>query len=232
VVPSRHRSRVTRLSFRFANVCSTHYLVNVRRTCVAYRRLAHHSRLQREGVTSSCPFGSTGYAFEELITEMGVAFLCAFTRIHKELWHEGYIDSCSACSRITDRAIFRARGQTRITSEYLLNQQQQLKQHEQAGTQLSGLHAHSSSLMLRFHMYCLHRLVAPTELRSILISADGSAPFTKSPPRAGFLLCPKPSALKGEANRNASRSAHSVLRVCSHLRVTVGPASTAAQSLK
>jgi hypothetical protein len=131
------------------------------------------------------------------------------------------------------RAIFRVRGQTRITSEYLLNQQQQLKQHEQAGTdQLSGLHVHSSSLMLRFHMYCLHRLVAPTELRSILISADGSAPFTKSPPRAGFLLCPKPSALKGEANRIASRSAHSVLRVCSHLRVTVGPASTAAKSLK
>lgn len=42
--------------------------------------------------------------------------------------------------------------------------------------------------MLRFHMYCLHGLVAPPELRSILISADGSAPFAKSPPRAGFLL--------------------------------------------
>jgi antirestriction protein ArdC len=49
--------------------------------------------LQREGVTSSCPFGSPGYAFEELIAEMGAAFLCAYTGIQGELRHEGYIDS-------------------------------------------------------------------------------------------------------------------------------------------
>ncbi|WNZ80910.1 zincin-like metallopeptidase domain-containing protein [Pseudomonas sp. P105] len=27
----------------------------------------HHSRLQREGLTTSCPFGSRSYAFEEYI---------------------------------------------------------------------------------------------------------------------------------------------------------------------
>jgi len=88
----------------------------------------HHSRLQREGVTSSCPFGSPGYAFEELIAEMGAAFLCAYAGIQGEVRHEGYIDSWLSLLKTDKRAIFRASGQARSASEYMLNLEQQLKQ--------------------------------------------------------------------------------------------------------
>ena len=88
----------------------------------------HHARLQREGVTSACPFGSPGYAFEELIAEMGAAFLCAYAGIQGELRHEGYIDSWLSLLKADKRAIFRASGQARSASEYVLNLEQQLKQ--------------------------------------------------------------------------------------------------------
>lgn len=88
----------------------------------------HHARLQREGVTSSCPFGSPGYAFEELIAEMGAAFLCAYTGIQGELRHEGYIDSWLGLLKADKRAIFRASGQARSASEYVLNLERQPKQ--------------------------------------------------------------------------------------------------------
>lgn len=88
----------------------------------------HHSRLQREGVTSSCPFGSPGYVFEELIAEMGAAFLCAYAGIRGELRHEGYIDSWLGLLKADKRAIFRASGHARSASEYVLNLEQQLKQ--------------------------------------------------------------------------------------------------------
>ncbi|MEX5536977.1 zincin-like metallopeptidase domain-containing protein [Pseudomonas syringae] len=87
----------------------------------------HHARLQREGVTSPCPFGSPGYAFEELIAEMGAAFLCAYAGIKGELRHEGYIDSWLSLLKADKRAIFRASGHARSASEYVLNLEQQLK---------------------------------------------------------------------------------------------------------
>lgn len=88
----------------------------------------HHSRLKREGVTSPCPFGSPDYAFEELIAEMGAAFLCAYAGIQGELRHEGYIDSWLGLLKADNRAIFRASGQARCASEYVLNLEQQRKQ--------------------------------------------------------------------------------------------------------
>ncbi|SKA80307.1 Antirestriction protein ArdC [Pseudomonas extremaustralis] len=87
----------------------------------------HQSRLQREGVVSSCPFGSPGYAFEELIAEMGAAFLSAYAGIQGELRHEGYIDSWLSLLKADKRAIFRASGQARSASEYLRNLEQQVK---------------------------------------------------------------------------------------------------------
>jgi antirestriction protein ArdC len=84
--------------------------------------------LQREGVTSSCPFGSPGYAFEELIAEMGAAFLCAYAGIQGELRHEGYIDSWLGLLKADKRAIFRASGQARSASELVLNLERQRKQ--------------------------------------------------------------------------------------------------------
>ncbi|WP_138994229.1 ArdC family protein [Larkinella sp. C7] len=44
----------------------------------------HASRLNREGVTQLCPFGSTNYSREELVAELGAAFLNTFTGIADE----------------------------------------------------------------------------------------------------------------------------------------------------
>jgi antirestriction protein ArdC len=37
----------------------------------------HRSRLNRDTLTEAAPFGSAGYSREELLAEMGAAFLCA-----------------------------------------------------------------------------------------------------------------------------------------------------------
>ncbi|WP_338495826.1 zincin-like metallopeptidase domain-containing protein [Pseudomonas sp. WP18] len=88
----------------------------------------HLSRLRREGLTSPCPFGSPAYAFEELVAEMGAAFLCAHAGIQGALRHEGYIDFWLKVLKADKRAIFRASGQARAASEYVLNLKQQLEQ--------------------------------------------------------------------------------------------------------
>ena len=59
---------------------------------------------------------------------MGAAFLCAYTGIQGELRHEGYIDSWLGLLKADKRAIFRASGQARSASEYVLNLERQPKQ--------------------------------------------------------------------------------------------------------
>ncbi|WP_437884540.1 ArdC family protein [Pseudomonas sp. LRF_L74] len=80
----------------------------------------HQSRLGREGVVTPTRFGTPQYAFEELVAEMGAAFLCAHTGVQGELRHEGYLQSWLDLLREDKRAIFRASGQARTASEYLL----------------------------------------------------------------------------------------------------------------
>ncbi|MDD2001969.1 ArdC family protein [Pseudomonas putida] len=80
----------------------------------------HHSRLNREGVTGGHAFGSAAYAFEELVAEMGAAFLCALTGTQGELRHEEYLASWLKILKEDKRAIFRASGLAREASEYLL----------------------------------------------------------------------------------------------------------------
>ena len=43
----------------------------------------HVSRLDREGIQDVAPFGSSTYSREELIAEMGAAFLCGHCRIEQ-----------------------------------------------------------------------------------------------------------------------------------------------------
>ncbi len=89
----------------------------------------HHSRLQREGVTTPCPFGSPGYAFEELIAEMGGPLFYVPTPVYGESFGTRAISTPgSACSRLTTARFFRASGQARCASEYVLNLEQQRKQ--------------------------------------------------------------------------------------------------------
>ncbi|MDH0645249.1 zincin-like metallopeptidase domain-containing protein [Pseudomonas sp. GD03858] len=80
----------------------------------------HHARLNREGITGGHGFGSPAYAFEELVAEMGAAFLCALTGTQGELRHEEYLASWLKILKEDKRAIFRASGLAREASEFLL----------------------------------------------------------------------------------------------------------------
>ncbi|WP_070095639.1 ArdC family protein [Pseudomonas sp. NBRC 111139] len=80
----------------------------------------HHTRLNREGITGGHAFGSAAYAFEELVAEMGAAFLCALTSTQGELRHEEYLAPWLKILKEDKRAIFRASGQAREASEYLV----------------------------------------------------------------------------------------------------------------
>ena len=81
----------------------------------------HASRLAREGITSSGRvFGDPVYAFEELVAEMGSAFICAYVGIQAKLQHASYIASWLEVLRSDKRAIFRASGLARQACDFLL----------------------------------------------------------------------------------------------------------------
>ena len=106
-------------------ILRTHFLFNIEQT----ERLETLDETSLETEPSDPFFPSRpGYAFEELIAEMGAAFLCAYAGIRRELRHEGYIDSWLGLLKADNRAIFRASGQARCASEYVLNLEQQRKQ--------------------------------------------------------------------------------------------------------
>lgn len=81
----------------------------------------HSRRLNREGIVLPCSYGSESYAFEELVAEMGAAYLCALYGLQGELRHEGYIESWLRVLQGNKQAIFRASGYARDASEYLMN---------------------------------------------------------------------------------------------------------------
>ena len=81
----------------------------------------HHNRLDREGITStSRKFGDPVYAFEELIAELGSAFLCAHLGVYGEVQHDSYIDHWLKILKSDKKALFRASRMAREASEYLL----------------------------------------------------------------------------------------------------------------
>ena len=77
----------------------------------------HASRLGRD-LTN--PFGSAGYAREELIAEMGSAFLCASLGIVPTVRHADYIGSWLEVLRDDSRAIFRAASAASKAADWLL----------------------------------------------------------------------------------------------------------------
>lgn len=86
----------------------------------------HQSRLSREGITSTAArFGNAHYAFEELVAEMGSAFLCAHVGISARLQHDSYIAFWLKVLREDKKAIVRASGQARQASEWLIKQTEQ-----------------------------------------------------------------------------------------------------------
>jgi antirestriction protein ArdC len=78
----------------------------------------HGSRLARN-LTN--PFGSKDYAREELIAEMGSAFLCAALGIEPTVRHADYLGAWLEVLREDNRAIFRAASAASKAADWLLS---------------------------------------------------------------------------------------------------------------
>ena len=78
---------------------------------------SHESRCNRQ---LGQRFGDDAYAAEELIAEMGAAFLCAHCRIDGELRHASYLGSWLKVLRADKRAIFVAATKAQQAADYLL----------------------------------------------------------------------------------------------------------------
>lgn len=76
----------------------------------------HKARLNR---TFGARFGDKDYAFEELVAELGAAFLCSDHGVEGELRHAGYIESWLEVLKRDKRAIFTAASAATKAAEYL-----------------------------------------------------------------------------------------------------------------
>lgn len=87
---------------------------------VALHELVHWSggakRLNRD---LNHRFGTRAYAAEELIAELGAAFLCAHLGVHGELRHASYIASWLELLKHDDHAIFTAASKASVAADYL-----------------------------------------------------------------------------------------------------------------
>ncbi len=95
-----------------------------------YYATALHELTHWSGHASRCNrqlgqrFGDDAYAAEELIAEMGAAFLCAHCRIDGELHHADYVASWLKVLRHDQRAIFIAASRAQQAADYLLQMTQ------------------------------------------------------------------------------------------------------------
>lgn len=74
------------------------------------------SRLDRD---MAGKFGSSKYAFEELVAELGAAFLCQDYQIQGELRHAGYIQNWLTCLKENNQAIFKAAALAQKAADYI-----------------------------------------------------------------------------------------------------------------
>lgn len=79
---------------------------------------AHPSRLDRK---LGKRFGDHAYAAEELIAEMGSAFLCAVTGVQGSLQHAEYLDHWIKVLKADKRAVFTAAAAAQRASDFLLD---------------------------------------------------------------------------------------------------------------
>lgn len=91
-----------------------------------YYNVALHELTHWTGHASRCNrlltsrFGDAAYAAEELIAEMGAAYLCAHCRLDGELRHASYLASWLKVLRADKRAIFAAASQAQRAADYVL----------------------------------------------------------------------------------------------------------------
>jgi antirestriction protein ArdC len=106
--------------------------VNYYRTCLheLTHATGHAKRLNRD-LTNG--FGSKDYAREELIAEMGSAFLCAALGIMPTVRHADYIGSWLEVLREDNRAIFRAASAATKAADWLLARHRQAQAAQKDG---------------------------------------------------------------------------------------------------
>lgn len=94
----------------------------------------HRTRLERE---FGKRFGDNAYAFEELIAELGAAFLCAMLGVTPEIQpdHADYLAYWLSILKSDKRAIFTAAAQAQAAADYL-----SALQHPQPESELSAMH--------------------------------------------------------------------------------------------
>lgn len=104
--------------------------INYYRTCLheLTHATGHANRLGRDLSNS---FGSKDYAREELIAEMGSAFLCAALCIAPTVRHADYISSWLEVLREDNRAIFRAASAASKAADWLLARRRESKANQQ-----------------------------------------------------------------------------------------------------
>jgi antirestriction protein ArdC len=96
----------------------------------AFHELTHwtseKSRCDRD--LSKGRFGNAEYAFEELVAELGAAFLCQHHQIKGDLRHAGYIQSWLKALKNDNKAIFKASGLAQQATDFLMNCGQQAEE--------------------------------------------------------------------------------------------------------
>ena len=94
----------------------SHYYATVLHELTHWSGAVH--RLDR---TKGKRFADTAYAFEELVAEMGAAFLCADYGIQGELQHADYIGNWLQCLKNDNKAIFNAAALAQKAADYINN---------------------------------------------------------------------------------------------------------------
>lgn len=87
----------------------------------------HETRLSRKGVTEATYFGSDPYANEELVAELGAAFLCAECGIVQKTLDNSasYIKSWLSRLKQDSKLIFTASSQAQKAADFILGEKQE-----------------------------------------------------------------------------------------------------------
>lgn len=82
----------------------------------------HEKRLNREGVTKAVNFGSDKYSNEELIAELGSAFLCAISGIANKVIdnQQAYINDWIEIFRKDKKMLIQASRQAQRSTDYIM----------------------------------------------------------------------------------------------------------------
>ncbi|MGH7249334.1 MAG: zincin-like metallopeptidase domain-containing protein [Pseudomonadota bacterium] len=83
----------------------------------------HEKRLAREGICEAAPFGSPVYSKEELVAEMGAAFLCAEAGISNAVIanQAAYVAGWLKKLRDDRKLLIHAAAQAQRAADYILN---------------------------------------------------------------------------------------------------------------